>query len=435
MAKRKRQGSFEDMPDALDPIAVLLRFIGAFYAFAGIIAGRAALTSGVLDAALSGISGKRPSLRERALTWWLTAASWTVFVSGILLMILAREAMWAFILCALIQGTYLWIAAPYYFDIEDPPDALGRRSTTNAFFIYMGATLFVIWASGHYLTPVADLNAMLGGAAGIAIAVFGAHLVWQTFTTSRMPKLGQFGDGSASDAPAEDDPEHVRYFNPRSLRLELSREGGASPVRNQKTKVDIGLESLPISDSLKSNLMDWFQDGDPEMAGIAYNLAEQLAHEYPEAAIAEPGIPNSYFNIQIRSPYADPETGAPNWDRITAVKIMCDYDCMPCWAANEGAWGDFPPSVLQISAALEDALLEWQDRFDGSLDRADPATPFWTPEQQRAHEMEGLELARRVKAERPELAVYAYSEQVVRAVDLSLPTEQWRVANPQSAPH
>jgi hypothetical protein len=427
MARAALQGEIRSMPDILDPVALLLRFVGAFYAFAGIVAGRAALTSGVLDAALAGISGKSPSLRERTLTWWLTASSWLVFASGILLMILAREAMWAFVACSLAQAFYLTIAAPYYFDVEDPPDPTGRRRTTNAFFIYLGATMAVIWASGRYLTPVFNLPDALMWGASAAIVAFAAHLAWHSLTTSRMPKVNPFSMNGEDNTPDEDVPALPRAFDPRMLRVELSRDGGASPLKNQKTGEDIDLDSLPIGNSLKANLLDWFRDGDPEMSGMAYNLAEQVAHECPDVAVAEPGVPNAYFNMTTDSPYRDQETGAPNWDRMTAVKIMCDYDCHPCWAANGGAVGCVPPSVLQISSDLEDALLSWQNRFDASINRDDPADPIWTQEECLAHEAEGLALAARVKAERPEMTILVHHSRGVLIVDGASPPEEWQV--------
>jgi hypothetical protein len=411
------------MPDPLDPIAIVLRLVGAFYAFAGVVAARAGLMSALMDTALAGITLKKVSFRERALSWWLLASAWLVFASGALLMVLAREAMWAFILCALTQAFYLWIAAPYYFDAEDPPDAAGRRQTTNAFFIYMGVTMLVIWASGSVLTPIVDLSPVIQSVAAVALAGFAAFVIWQSVSATRapatFPSYDDFGGDDANDQTS-------RKFDPRMPRLELARDGGPSPVRNQRTGAWVALDSLALSDDLRIDLDAWHREGDPQMEGKAQDLAERLARELTGYAVAVPGILHEYFGFAASSPYADPDTGAPNWDRMTAVKIMADYQCLPVWAANGGAVGDLPPHTLGLSAALEDALLDWQDAFDSSLNLDNPAVPHWTPEQFATHEAEGLALAARVKAERPEMTIYAHSSRGVLIADPAAPPDVWK---------
>lgn len=412
------------MPDALDPIAFALRLVGAFYVFAGFVAGRAALMSATLDAALAGLTLKPVAARERALSLWLIASAWLVFASGVLLMVLSQEAVWAFVLCALGQGFYLTIAAPYYFDVEDPPDPQGRRQTTNAFYIYLAATLAVIWANGRYLTPIADLHPITGAAAWSALGAFAGYMIWQSISASRMPKVSP--SWQTEDPGEADFPELPKAFDPRIPRVTLSRHGGGSPLKNEKTGADVDLQSLPVSASLRANLLDWLRDGDPDMAGLAHNLAEQLAHECEDIAVAVPGVQHAYFQYAVSSPYEDPDTKQPNWDRMTAVKIMCDYDCHPVWAANDGVAGNVAPNFLDISSALEDALLDWQDRFDASFNPHDPAKPKWTAEQFLAHEKDGFELARRVKAERPELSVFVHSARGTLIVETGAPPDAWR---------
>lgn len=418
------------MPDVFDPLSLVLRLIGAFYAFAGLVAGRAALTAGLLDAALAGITGRSPSARERNLTWWLTASAWLIFAGGVLLMILAREAMWLFIIGALTQAFYLTVAAPYYFDLDDPPDAKGRRQTTNAFFIYFIATLVVIWASGRYLMPWSALHPALVWPAAAASILFAGYLVWHTVAATRIPKKNLMdGLGLDDEMPMADDTLPPKPFDPRMLRVALSRDYGTSPLKNQKTGSDISLDAFGLSERLKSDLGDWFRDGDPTMQGLAHDLSQRLALECPTIAVAEPGIPNAYFNISIQSPYENRVTQGPNWDRMTAIKIMCDYHCMPVWAANEGAVGNIPPNVLGISGALEDALLDWQDRYDGFLNADDPAQPNGTDEDFAAHERQGLQLAQRVKTERPDLMVYVQTNRGVLVARAGTPPEDWTIHN------
>lgn len=414
------------MIDGLDPVAFALRLAGAFYVFAGIVAGRAAMMSATLDTALAGLTQKPISIRERALTIWLTASAWLVFASGVLLMVLAREAVWAFILCALTQAFYLTFAAPYYFDVDDPPDPTGRRQTTNAFFVYLGATFVVIWASGRYLIPVGDLHPLLAGTAWTALAAFGALVIWQSIAASRLPHAAVAWPAEP-DAPEADPPQRLRAFEPRMLRVTLSRKGGASPVKDQRTGADIDLASLYVSGSLKAALMRWMRDGDPQTPDATYALAERLSGECPDIAVAEPGVQNAYFGYDIPSPYADPRTGAPNWEHMTAVKIMGAYDRHPVWAADVGVAGDMPPCVLHVSGALEDALLDWQDRFDASFNPYDPASPKWTPETYQAHQREALDLAQRVKSERPDLTVTVDSGRGVLIAEASTPPDAWAV--------
>lgn len=432
MAKAVGLWRYYVMPDVFDPFALFLRFLGAFYVFAGVVAGRAALMSALMDTALAGITLKKVSPRERALSLWLAASAWLVFAGGVLLMVLAREAMWAFILCALTQGFYLTIAAPYYFDTEDPPDPTGRRQTTNAFFIYVAATLLVIWASAAHLTPLDSLHPWLNGAVWLALAAYTGFMIWQSVAVSCLPSV----DRSAPEAASTELDDSIDYesldnenkrFDPRRQRLELRLENDKGQVLDQRTKSPVPLESLPLSDDLKRDLDDWRQNGDPDMSGRAYDLSVRLAQECPEYCVAEPGIPFAYFGWVILSPYAVSSIDPPNWDRMTAVKIMADYNCMPVWAANDGAYGDMPPNVLSVSNELEGALLDWQDAFDASLNLEDPANSYWTNEQFEAHLAQGLELARRVKLERPELTVYAHSMRGQLIVDPQFPADLWRV--------
>jgi len=67
---------------------------------------------------------------------------------------------------------------------------------------------------------------------------------------------------------------------------------------------------------------------------------------------------------------------------------MPDYDCWPLW--NEDDPDNVDPASLPISPALLDRLARWQQQYDDSLDRADPAsTPEWPPEVEAAFEAEG----------------------------------------------
>src|SRR5688572_31787260 len=131
----------------MDAVEISLRVIGAFYVFAGWVATRAALTSRLLDQALGAISCRKPNRIETAQTAWFLVQAHLVLASGLALMLLSDLALWFFLAAAGGQALYLVYLAPRHFDPVDPPEAKGRRQTTNAFFFYAAATAFVMWAS------------------------------------------------------------------------------------------------------------------------------------------------------------------------------------------------------------------------------------------------------------------------------------------------
>lgn len=167
------------LPDITD---IVLRLLGAFYAFAGVVATRAAMTSYFMDTAIATIGGGRADPVERRRSFWLIGAAWLVFAGGVLLVAGLGPARWVFLASAAGQAVYLFALAPMYFDKSDPPDPRGRRQTTNAFVIYVAATAFVLWAAAMgRLTPVVDAHPLLLAAvatACLALAVYAArHLM------------------------------------------------------------------------------------------------------------------------------------------------------------------------------------------------------------------------------------------------------------------
>lgn len=155
---------------------ITLRLVGAFYVFAGWVATRAALTSHMLDRALAAIGETSPSRVERAISTWHLSAAGLVFASGLALLMLLETALWLFIASALGQAIYLYIVAPSWFDVEDPPDPKGRQQTTNAFIIYCAATALVGWAAHTgKLRAFQDLGVFELALAG---AILAAHIVY-----------------------------------------------------------------------------------------------------------------------------------------------------------------------------------------------------------------------------------------------------------------
>lgn len=171
------------MPDISD---IILRLLGAFYAFAGVVAGRAAMTSYFIDTAISAIGGGGTDRVERHRTIWLIAAAWLVFAGGVALAAGLDVARWLFLASAAGQAVYLFGLAPMYFDTIDPPDPRGRRQTTNAFVLYVAATAFVMWAgAAGRLTALADAPAWLLALAAAATAGYAAYVLKQLFWKGR----------------------------------------------------------------------------------------------------------------------------------------------------------------------------------------------------------------------------------------------------------
>lgn len=177
----------------MDGTEIALRFIGAFYVFTGYVATRAALTSHVLDKAISAIGGKGLTRVEIAITaWHLTAAS-IVLASGVAALLLLDLARWLFLASALGQAAYIFVVAPMWFDVEDPPDPKGRRQTTNAFVIYCAATAFVLWAG--YQDKLLDWREVEWpwlAAAGALLFLHGLYLLKGLMGS---PKSGGTGPG------------------------------------------------------------------------------------------------------------------------------------------------------------------------------------------------------------------------------------------------
>jgi uncharacterized MAPEG superfamily protein len=117
-----------------------------------------------------------------------------------LLMLLVDLAAWVFAASALAQAAYLFVLAPRYFDVADPPDAGGRRQSTNAFVVYCAATALVLWAlfTGR-LAAWQDTPAALLGVAGAAFAAHVGYMVWM------LAKVAPGSRPSSGPGPAADE--------------------------------------------------------------------------------------------------------------------------------------------------------------------------------------------------------------------------------------
>ena len=177
------------MNEAVELTDILLRVIGAFYAFAGLVATRSAMMSRFIDQAIAAISLEKPKSVETARSVWMLGGAALVLIGGVFLLAGLELAAWTFAASALAQASYIYVVAPRYLDDEDPPDVQGRQQTTNAFFIYAAATAFILWAAyrgrlvgvGEASTPAL---VAVGGALLLYAGYVGKALWWHPRKTS-----------------------------------------------------------------------------------------------------------------------------------------------------------------------------------------------------------------------------------------------------------
>lgn len=164
---------------AIDFINPVLLLIGAFYAFAGVVAVRAVLSMRFIDVAIAAIGSEKPDRRETLQQVWLLVASLVIFAGGIALLLRTELAAALFTASAMLQIFYLAVAAPYYFDAAEAPDAKGRAGTTNAAVLYVAATAFVVWAYARcHLVPLDRLPPALVAAAALVVIGLAVYAAW-----------------------------------------------------------------------------------------------------------------------------------------------------------------------------------------------------------------------------------------------------------------
>jgi hypothetical protein len=276
---------------------VVLCIVGAFYAFAGYVATRAALTSHFMDRAIAAIACKKPSAEDIAQTYWLLAAATVVLAGGIALVFLLESAVWLFLASAAGQAFYLLVLAPRYFDVVDPPDPRGRRQTTNAFIIYLAATAFVVWAwqRGKLLGWHE-----LGWLIAVPVAAVLAHLSYIAWTLKRSTSAktsASFG-GPTSEGAESRDPT-------QSKRIKVMADYDCHPLwsLDEDTYGDFPPEALGLSPELTGDLNAWAESysaslnrDDPSESlwtqeqfaahdALARPLAARLARERPDLMI------------------------------------------------------------------------------------------------------------------------------------------------------
>jgi hypothetical protein len=189
--------------DTIELTDVVLRIIGAFYAFGGFVATRAGLMSQLIDQAIAAIALKKPSRTETAQNVWLIATAALVLVGGVLLLAGLQLAAWVFVASCLGQAAYIYYLAPRFFDRDDDSGG-GRRATTNAFVIFLAATAFILWAAyrGRLLTlDESSIPALVAVATALLLyAGYLARALWWS------PRKGGGSGGGLLGAMPDDEP-------------------------------------------------------------------------------------------------------------------------------------------------------------------------------------------------------------------------------------
>lgn len=275
---------------SIDGTQLALCALGAFYAFAGHVATRAALTSHFVDRAIAAIEGKAVSRTESAQNYWLLSAAALVLASGVALLFLLDIAAWLFLASAIGQALYLFWLAPRYFDAADPPDASGRRRSINAFGIYLVATALVMWALAEdKLRSWQEVGVPL---VALSAAVVLAHIGYVIWSIARAPACAPLGFASFAGADQED--SEVAHRDPsQSTRIKVMADYHAYALwaLDDDTYGDFPPEQLGLSTDLVKDLKDWaeaftesYDLDDPCVS--RWSAAEQAAHEATGRALA-----------------------------------------------------------------------------------------------------------------------------------------------------
>jgi hypothetical protein len=279
----------------------VLVVVGAFYAFAGLVGLRASLQGRLIDIAIAGISMQPPAKAETARGLWLLVSSLVVLAGGLFLVLRLDWAAAAFVVSAAGQAVYLLLIAPKYFDREDPPDAMGRQQTINAFILYSAATLFVLWAyrTGRLMPPAAVGWPLVSGFLG----VLGAATAYGLFRFFYPLAKGPFGSASAGDTNADggysgelvEDDTGSEPGPPLadSQRILVMSEYQCDPLWTQDPgrSGTFSPRDLPLSEALIEDLEAWSRSYDTSFNFDDFNKphwseAQYAAHDTAGVALA-----------------------------------------------------------------------------------------------------------------------------------------------------
>lgn len=268
----------------MDGSQLLLCAIGAFYAFAGHVATRAALTSLFVDRAIAALDTEPVSRTELARSYWLLTAATLVLAGGLALLFLLDFSRWLFLASSLGQALYLFWLAPRYLDVEEPPDPFGRRRSINAFIIYLVATAIVIWAYAAGKLESWDEAGM--PIVLLAALIVAAHIGYVFWSTMRSPAYQPMALMSGAEDLPVPDPA-------LSTRIHLYAELFAHPLwaLDDDKYGDFPPEELGLSSRLVGDLRTWVEAFNASYdaslpTGSKWTDAELAAHQREARALA-----------------------------------------------------------------------------------------------------------------------------------------------------
>lgn len=214
-----------------------LRLLGIFYVLAGIVGMRSAVMDHVLDQMLAGITLKPIPRKDTIRRWIMMVSVLSIAMGGAAIMALSLWAVPLFLVGAVTQSGYLFWARTA-FPPESEDESKGRRQTSNASFIYSGATILVCLAAWFgYLRPWLDPWALFIPTTGLALAAtVGRQLFWKARRVA-----------SADDYP---EPE-PRKIPPPPARVRLAPNWGGYPLRDADTD-----DGVIYGDYLDTDLAD-----------------------------------------------------------------------------------------------------------------------------------------------------------------------------------
>lgn len=229
---------------------IILRCIGAFYVFAGILVLRGVVMDRVMDQMLAGITMKAQPKKEglKRLIWGISGMA--IGMGGAALMVLNLWAVPLFTVGLLTQVAYL-IWARTAFPLETPLEEKGRRQTINAAVLYGIVTGVVVAAAlSGQLYPLFDGWAVFIPVTGlVTLALTLRHYIW----SPKSRKLIGFGDADddwQEPLPSEPPPEVSR------VRLE-ARWTGENLV---DADTDLGIDEFRYLDGeLALRINTWAQ--------------------------------------------------------------------------------------------------------------------------------------------------------------------------------
>ena len=244
------------MGETIELTDVVLRVIGAFYAFGGLVATRAGLMSQIIDKAIAAIALKKPTPTGTAQNAWMITTAAVVLIGGVLLLAGLQLAAWVFVASSLGQAAYIYYVAPRFFDRDDESGA-GRRATTNAFVIYLAATAFILWAAyrGRLVTlDEASTPALVAVAAGLLLyAGYLARVLWWS------PRRSRGGDDEAVLRPFPEEPSPHE-----SKRIKVMADYLCDPLwaLDEERYGCFAPEMIDLSPELAADLNAWAADYD-----------------------------------------------------------------------------------------------------------------------------------------------------------------------------